>query len=231
MARRIVSERFRQAFAPGGECEQLGEAAGLPRERADMAIRNLTAEPAAVHQAISAICADAGIDLKDCYQCGKCAAGCPVAESADMSCRTVIRNLQLGLLDPVLASNMPWLCVGCATCVARCPQSVDMPSLNEALCRYAMAHGKVAVPEGDKFMNIFLDNVENKGVSDETLLAMRYNFSTGHLFQDVANSPKMLSRGLLSGDGYRPSDASEVGQMVKRLRTEPKDAPAEGGRA
>ncbi len=184
-----------------------------------MGVQNLGAAAEKSSTAVTEICADAGVNLKDCYQCGKCAAGCPMAESADMTCREVIRNLQLGLVDEVLASNMPWLCVECANCVTRCPQEVDMPSLNEAICRYAMAQRRVAIKEGPAFMNIFLDNIQKKGVSDEALLAMRFNLSTGHLFQDVPSAPKMMSRGLLSGDGYKPTNAEEIKQMVRKIRS------------
>ncbi len=38
----------------------------------------------------------AGVDFKDCHQCGKCTAGCPLAESVDLMPREVIRCLQLG---------------------------------------------------------------------------------------------------------------------------------------
>ncbi|MDO5357797.1 MAG: 4Fe-4S dicluster domain-containing protein [Slackia faecicanis] len=128
---------------------------------------------------IAAIASDAGVNLKDCYQRGKCTAGCPVASEADMGPRQLIRNMQLGLLELVMESTLPWLCVNCGICFSRCPQNVDMPSLNEAVCRYAMAQGAVTVREGERFMNVFLDNVQRGGVSDETLLAMRFNMETG----------------------------------------------------
>ncbi len=35
---------------------------------------------------------DAKVDPKDCYQCGKCSAGCPVASDADMTPREVLRH-------------------------------------------------------------------------------------------------------------------------------------------
>ncbi len=38
----------------------------------------------------------AGVDFKDCHQCGKCTAGRPLAESMDLMTREVIRYLQLG---------------------------------------------------------------------------------------------------------------------------------------
>jgi heterodisulfide reductase subunit C len=179
---------------------------------------NLSEEPATQAQAAKRVCAEAGVNPAECYQCGKCAAGCPVAASADVDCRGVIRLLQIGDVDRVLKLQMPWLCLSCGVCLARCPQNIDLPALNTAICRYEMKRGIAAEREGEAFMNIFLDNVEAKGVSDETMLAMRYNLQTGHLFQDVANSPRMLSRGLLSGDGYKPAGAPDVKRMVHDIR-------------
>lgn len=201
---------------------------------------NLSAASGVQQAIIAHICADAGVNLKDCYQCGKCAAGCPVASTADINCRQVIRLLQLGQLGQVLAARMPWLCVGCATCVTRCPQSVNMPALNEAICRFEMTTGAPAVKEGATFERQFLDTVQKKGVNDEVLFAMNYNLSSGHLFQDVANSPRMLTRGLLSGDGYKPGDAADVRTMVASIRANTtsqakdqladlRDAAAQGG--
>jgi len=43
-----------------------------------------------------------GQDLMACYQCGKCAAGCPVAFAMDMLPSQVIRYAQLGLVAKLL---------------------------------------------------------------------------------------------------------------------------------
>lgn len=179
----------------------------------------LTSAAQDAREAIEALEAESGVNLKDCYQCGKCAAGCPVSAQADMTCRQVIRNLQLGLLDDVLSSNMPWLCVECGICLARCPQDVDLPALNTAICRYEMRLGAPAVREGERFMNIFLDNVQVKGVSDETRLAARYNMETGHLMQDVASAPKMMQLGMLHPtDTLKPKNNPDVTRIVKNCR-------------
>jgi AraC-like DNA-binding protein len=53
-------------------------------------------------QACEEIAKEAGVNLKDCYQCGKCTAGCPLADSMDLMPREVIRYLQLGAIDVVL---------------------------------------------------------------------------------------------------------------------------------
>ena len=45
-----------------------------------------------------------GQDLMACYQCGKCAAGCPVAFAMDMLPSQVIRYAQLGLVEQLTDS-------------------------------------------------------------------------------------------------------------------------------
>lgn len=162
-----------------------------------MEIRNLVAESKANEALVETIANGAGVDLRDCYQCGKCAAGCPVSGHADMTCRQVIRNLQLGLVEDVLNSEMPWACVGCGMCLARCPQNVDLPSLMASVTRVAKEQGKVASTDAKRFQDVFLKIVQQTGLSNETLLAAGYNMTTGHLFQDVASVPSMLQRGLL----------------------------------
>ena len=187
-----------------------------------MALYNLSENLERNQADIAAICDDSGVDLKDCYQCGKCSAGCPIAAQADMTPRQIIRALQLGQVEPVLASTMPWYCVECGVCLVRCPQKVDLPALNEAICRLAMRKKKVSVREGERFMNIFLDNVARKGVSDEAVLAGRFNIETGHFMQDVLSAPKMMQRGLLSftEKGYEPQGADDVRRIVRECREE-----------
>lgn len=74
-----------------------------------------------------------GEDLLKCYQCGKCAAGCPAAPAMDMLPSQVIRFLQLGLVEEVLDSETPWLCAACQSCYARCPKGVDLTRIMEAV--------------------------------------------------------------------------------------------------
>lgn len=167
---------------------------------------------------IGEVLREANVDVKDCYQCGKCSAGCPVAASADATPREVIRYLQLGLLDEALHSNMPWYCVGCGMCLARCPQNVDLPNLNNALRHAGKAAGIIPVKEVDRFDKAFVGIVRTEGVSDEAILAMQFNLTTGHLFQDVMNSPKMLTLGMINGSGHKVQGKAEVKQIVDAVR-------------
>ena len=68
-----------------------------------------------------------------CYQCGNCSAGCPAADYMDMPPHTVIRYIQLGMIEEILAGNTPWVCAACITCSVRCPKGVDIAAIMEAL--------------------------------------------------------------------------------------------------
>ncbi len=75
-----------------------------------------------------------GQRLADCYQCGTCTAGCPVAERMDVTPSQAVRLLQLGRPQEVLESAAIWLCASCVVCGTRCPRDVDYARVAEA-CR------------------------------------------------------------------------------------------------
>ncbi len=81
-----------------------------------------------------------GQDLLACNQCGKCSAGCPVADALDVLPSTVLRMAQLGI-EEVLEAQTLWTCASCLTCVSRCPKAVDLPRVMEALRTIAMNRG------------------------------------------------------------------------------------------
>lgn len=190
-----------------------------------MEAQSLTSISTRANCIIDQITADANVDLKDCYQCGKCSAGCPVASMANMMPREIIRNLQLKNIDKVLESDMPWLCASCGMCQARCPQDVDLPSLMLACRRTALREGKKPIREVNTFTKVFIDGVKEKGISDEAVLAMKFNVSTGHLMQDALSAPKMVTRGMLNLKEHKVEGANEVKGIIERARL------AEGAKA
>jgi|UniRef100_A0A7V3RIU0 heterodisulfide reductase subunit C len=72
-------------------------------------------------------------NIRDCYQCGRCTAGCPFAEFMDEPPNRIIRYIQLGLKDDVLKAQGPWFCAACLVCETRCPRGVDIPRIMEAV--------------------------------------------------------------------------------------------------
>lgn len=89
-----------------------------------------------------------GQQLLSCYQCGRCSAGCPVVEEMDILPSEVIRRLQLGQLDQVLASRTIWICASCLQCASRCPKGVEFSSICDAL-RQTVLRRRLSVPTVD----------------------------------------------------------------------------------
>ena len=53
------------------------------------------------------------VNVRECYQCGKCTAGCPLAEHMDLRPSVIMRMLQSGDKedeDKILRSLSIWLC-------------------------------------------------------------------------------------------------------------------------
>ena len=167
-------------------------------------------------RACEGIAAEANVNLKDCYQCGKCTAGCPLAEGMDLMPREVIRYLQLGALEEVLDAKTPWICAQCVVCSSRCPQNVDICSIMRAVRLASKRAGKRPVPEADIFDDAFIANVRAHGVSNEQYLAAAYNVKSGHLMQDAGNAARMLKRQMVGVAMHNIRGRNEVAALVDR---------------
>ncbi len=83
-----------------------------------------------------------GENIRKCFACGTCAAGCPVTGiDEEYNCRKIIRQVLMGMRDDVLKSPVIWLCVMCYRCYARCPQQVNFTDVMRALRHLAIKHG------------------------------------------------------------------------------------------
>lgn len=83
-----------------------------------------------------------GQNVLNCYQCGRCSAGCPLTFAMKCLPSQVIRLVQLGLEEEALESETPWVCASCLTCHARCPRGVDLAKVMEALRAIKLRPGK-----------------------------------------------------------------------------------------
>ncbi len=79
-----------------------------------------------------------GEDLRRCYYCLKCTAGCPSALAMPYGPAQMVRMVQLGLTDELLESPSIWYCLQCETCGARCPNEISIAGLTRALRELAM---------------------------------------------------------------------------------------------
>jgi heterodisulfide reductase subunit C2 len=86
-----------------------------------------------------------GENIRKCYACGTCAAGCPVTDiDQEYSSRRIIRQVLLGMREEVLSSPVIWYCVLCYRCYARCPQEVNFTDVMRALRYLAIKSGYIS---------------------------------------------------------------------------------------
>ena len=123
------------------------------------------------------------VSVADCYQCGKCTAGCPLVEEMDMAPNQVLRMLQYGfdsLDDKVMRSYSIWLCLTCQMCYSRCPKSVDLPAVMDYVRTESMEADKVNPRAKDivAFHRTFLDSIRMTGRLYEMGLVGGYKMRT-----------------------------------------------------
>lgn len=83
-----------------------------------------------------------GEDVKKCYQCGNCSAGCPVSYAMEVPPTQVMRFLQLGKIEEVMNANSMWVCVGCLQCYSRCPKGVSVAAILEGARQMNLRKGE-----------------------------------------------------------------------------------------
>lgn len=84
-----------------------------------------------------------GENVKLCFQCGTCTAGCPSGKNTAYRTRKVMRMAQLGLKDMIIGGDDLWQCTTCYTCEERCPRGVPIVDVVIALRNITVANGKM----------------------------------------------------------------------------------------
>jgi heterodisulfide reductase subunit C len=140
-----------------------------------------------------------GLNVAACYQCGKCSAGCPMAEEMPLKTHQMLRLAQLDQREKLLADPSLWLCATCETCSARCPNEVDPARLIDGLRELVFrADPSIAPRRIRAFHQAFLEQIKSHGRVFEFGLVFDYKLRTGALFDDVLNAPGMYLRGKLA---------------------------------
>jgi heterodisulfide reductase subunit C2 len=143
-----------------------------------------------------------GVNVRECYQCGKCTAGCPVAEWMDLRPSVVMHLLQSGNAEEeeqILRSKTIWLCLTCETCYSRCPMEIDIPKVMDYLRVRSLTEGKVNRESRRivAFHKAFLNTIKRNGRLHEMGLIIDYKMRSWNLFQDITIAPEMFAKGKL----------------------------------
>jgi len=156
-----------------------------------------------------------GVDVAQCYQCGKCTAGCPMARYMDLMPHQVMRLVQIGdaaAEEKLLGCATLWSCAGCLTCTQRCPKELDAAAVMDALRQMAYDRKKTS-PKQKKvlaFHEAFLKTVESDGRMSEFALVRRYKMASMDFISDVALAPAMFARGKLKFASHKTRGRKEV---------------------
>ena len=163
--------------------------------------------------------------VEDCYQCGKCTAGCPMAEAMDLGPSQIMRLVQLGQVDRAAKAESPWLCVSCMTCTTRCPQEVEIAGIMDAVKQIAIERGLVADSQMRTlvFQRAFLDNIRKYGRLHELGLVQMFkmaafmnDYSVIKAMEGAMLGPKMLMKGKLHLAATKVKDRGVVKRIFER---------------
>ena len=140
-----------------------------------------------------------GLDVNWCYQCLKCASGCPISYAMDYTPTQLVHAIQLGLTDLVLNSKTIWLCASCQTCTTRCPQDVDLAGVMDAVRIIAQREKiKAKIPEVPVFYQSSLRNISFFGRMYELGLIVMLKLLNRSFTKDLGLGFRMLRKGKLN---------------------------------
>lgn len=128
-----------------------------------------------------------GQNLLACYQCRRCAAGCPVGEETGVTPDRLIRMVMLGDREAALNNLLVWKCVACYTCGTRCPNDIQTARITETLKQMGKeARLKPLTPRIADFHSSFMSSTKHFG---------RFNELEGMAIYEAKTIVKELARG------------------------------------
>lgn len=172
---------------------------------------------------------ETGSSISACYQCERCTNACPASQFMDIKPHQVIRYVQLGWREKLMASTTMWVCLSCEMCTTYCPNDVSVARVILALRNEAMKTG--AKPKEKilaAFHKTFLDELRRFGRVNEVWLMASLNLKpavaiekirTGGWKYDLDAAVTLWRRGRLKLLPHRCRDMEEIRQ-VSRIREE-----------
>ena len=182
----------------------------------------------------SEVAAVSGQNLSACYQCRKCAAGCPVAEATGFfTPDRLIRAVVLGDRAAALENPLVWKCVSCYTCGTRCPNGIQTGRITETLKKLARREKLYPLsPRIAYFHDAFLSGCERWGRVNETEFMGFYelrnmgrhllDFNFPAIFSETAAQARlglsMLRQGRLHMKLQKVEGRKEIKKLYRKAR-------------
>jgi len=120
-----------------------------------------------------------GQNILSCYQCRRCAAGCPVGDETGVTPDRLIRMVLLGEKEEALSNLLVWKCVACYTCGTRCPNTIQTARITETLKQMSKeAHLAPLMPKIASFHTAFMASTGSGGRVSELQFMRMYEMDT-----------------------------------------------------
>lgn len=162
--------------------------------------------------------ARSGQDMRQCYQCGNCTAGCPYTFVYDIPVNRIMRLVQTGQKETVLKCKSIWLCATCQSCTTRCPNNIDVAGIMDHLRHMSREEGYATVKHVKLFSDTFLKSIERYGRVFEMGLMAEYVTKSGRFWTDMEIAPKALLKGKMHFKPHPIQGRDKVAEIFKRFR-------------
>jgi heterodisulfide reductase subunit C len=161
----------------------------------------------------------ANFEMRNCYNCGKCTAGCPVGFIMDPPIHKIMELVQFGRREELLRSTGIWYCVSCETCSTRCPKECKPSKVVDVLREIALREKKYPddIARILAFHEAFLESVRKTGRLHEIGMIRDYKLRTFNLFEDVIVGLKMLAMGKLRFFPAKVKDRKAIEKIFHRF--------------
>ncbi len=151
-----------------------------------------------------------GQNILACYQCRRCAAGCPVGDEAGMTPDHLIRLIIMGDRNAALQSQLVWKCVSCYTCGTRCPNEIHTARVTETLKKMAKEeHLAPLSPKVKTFHDAFCTAAKHMGRVNEMEFMGLY---------EMQNTRHELSKANLKGLAYELKNQAKMGLAMTQKK-------------
>jgi heterodisulfide reductase subunit C len=146
-----------------------------------------------------------GQNILACYQCRRCAAGCPVGEETGVTPDRLIRMILVGDREAALNNLLVWKCVACYTCGTRCPNNIQTARITETLKQMGKkSHATPLLPRVADYHNSFMTSTKHFGRVNEIEFMAIYETKTAvkEIFQGKLKAvlDEMLGQAKLGAD-------------------------------
>jgi heterodisulfide reductase subunit C len=153
-------------------------------------------------------------NVRRCYYCLRCSAGCPSAYAMDYTPAQLLRLVQLGQKDTLLRSSAIWLCIGCETCGTRCPNEIHAGAIIDALRQIALQEQVPAAERSVFKLHLaFLNSIRRFGRLHELSMLLEHKLTSRDLLSNLDMGLDMFVKGKIHPLPKRIQGIDQVKQL------------------